>query len=418
MGILPVGRKARRISLLLSALFLCGAAALAAAHLRAWYHYRAGQSALDHYHFTEARNHLAISLHTWPNSWRVLLLAARAARLDGDFEQAHQYLQHCQHAQPSNPAVLLEWSLLRASVGELAAVEEYLRDQLNWRSYQTPLIQEALLMGYIRTYRIAQALATVEEWLEHQPEDTQALFLQGCIWQQSHRPQMALRSYRRAWELDPQRDDVRWRLAQCLVELNLADEAVSHLEYLHRRDPNKEEITVELAGARFKQGQVSEAQQLLDAVLAEHPDNEAALRERGRIALAAEDAAEAEKWLRQAARLGPNNPQILRLLSDALLHQGNQDEARALQDRLKQTDRDFQRLEQICQHELGERPNDPVLHSEFGALLLRLGYREAGRNWLLLALQEDPNCATARAALEGSNQNRAASVSERGRPAR
>ena len=418
MGILPVRRKARRISLLLIALLLCGAAALAAAHLRAWYHYRAGQGDLDHYHFTEARNHLAISLHAWPDSWRVRLLAARAARLDGDVEQAQQYLQHCQQAQPDNPAVLLEWALLRASVGELAEVEQYLSDQLRREASQTSLIQDALLMGYIRTYRIGQALAGVEDWLKRQPEDTQALFLQGCTWQQIHRPQMALRSYRRAWELDPQRDDVRWRLAQCLMELNLADEAVSHLEYLHQRDPGKEDITVELAGARFKQGRVSEARRLLDAVLAEHPNNEVALRERGRIALAAEDAAEAEKWLRQASRLSPNDGQVLQLLSNALHHQGNQDEAQALQERLKQMARDFQRLEEMCQRELGERPNDAVLHSEFGALLLRLGYPEAGRRWLLLALQVDPNCAPARAALEGANPNKAVSVSGRGRSIR
>lgn len=298
-----------------------------------------------------------------------------------------------------HPAVLLEWALLRASVGELAAVEEYLRDEVRQGSSQTPLIQEALLMGYIRTYRLGQALASVEEWLKRQPEDTQALFLRGCVWQQIHRPEMALRSYHRAWELDPQRDDVRWRLAQCLVDLNLADEAVSHLEYLHQRDPKKEEITIELAGARFKQGQLPEARRLLDAVLAEHPDSVTALRECGRIALAEDDAAEAEKWLRRAARLSPNDPQVFQLLSNALLRQGNQDEAQALQDRLKQTDRDFQRLEQIYLHELGERPNDPVLHSEFGALLLRLGYAEAGRNWLLLALQEDPHCRPAQEAL-------------------
>lgn len=399
MDVLSQRQKARRLSRFLLALLLCGAAASAAAHLRAWCHYRAAQSALDHYHFAEARNHLAVSLRAWPNSWHVHLLAARAARLDGDSGQAQQYLQHCQQVQPNNPAVLLEWALLRASVGELAAVEEYLRDEVRQGSSQTPLIQEALLMGYIRTYRLGQALASVEEWLKRQPEDTQALFLRGCVWQQIHRPEMALRSYHRAWELDPQRDDVRWRLAQCLVDLNLADEAVSHLEYLHQRDPKKEEITIELAGARFKQGQLPEARRLLDAVLAEHPDSVTALRECGRIALAEDDAAEAEKWLRRAARLSPNDPQVFQLLSNALFRQGNQDEAQALQDRLKQTDRDFQRLEQIYLHELGERPNDPVLHSEFGALLLRLGYAEAGRNWLLLALQEDPHCRPAQEAL-------------------
>jgi tetratricopeptide (TPR) repeat protein len=204
-------------------------------------------------------------------------------------------------------------------------------------------------------------------------------------------------------ELDPQRDDARWRLSQCLLKLHLYEEANGHLEYLHLHHPQNVEMTVELAGARFQQGQVSGAQELLDAVLAERPDNEAALRERGRLDLAAGKAAEAEKWLRQAAHLHPRDPQLFQLLANALEHQGKREEAQLLQDRLKQNDRDFARLSEIYLHELGQRPPDPDLHSELGALLLRLGYPQAGRNWLLLALKEDPNCAAARAALKDAN---------------
>jgi tetratricopeptide (TPR) repeat protein len=405
MGVLSVKRKARRLLLLLLALFLCGAAAAAMAQLRAWYHYRAGQSALDHYHFAEAREHLAIALRAWPSSWRVHLLAARAARLDGAPEPAQEHLHFCQQSQPSAEDVLLEWALLRAQFGELTAVEAYLLDRLDRGPAQTPLIQEALIEGYLRTYRIGPALAGVEDWLRRQPDDTQALFLQGCIWLQVERPQSALASLRRVLELDPQRDDARWRLSQCLLKLRLYEEANPYLEYLHRHHPQSAEMTVELAGVRFQQGQVSEAQQLLDAVLAEHPDNEAALRERGRLELAAGKAAEAEKWLRRAAQLHPRDPQLFQLLANALEHQGKQEEAQLLQERLKQNDRDFARLSEICLHELAQRPPDAVLHSELGALLLRLGYPQAGRNWLLLALQEDPNCAAARAALKDANQN-------------
>lgn len=403
MGVRSVERKARQLSLLLLAVFLCGTAAAAMAHLRAWYHYRAGQSALDHYHFAEAREHLAIALHAWPSSWRIHLLAARSARLDEAPEQAQEHLHYCQQSQPRAEEVLLEWALLRAQFGELTAVEDFLLDRLDRGSPQTPLIQEALIEGYLRTYRIGPALAGVEDWLKRQPNDTQALFLQGCIWLQVERPQTALTSYRRVLELDPQRDDARWRLSQCLLKLHLYEEASANLEYLHLHYPQKVQMTVELAGVRFQQGQVSEAQQLLDAVLAEHPYNEAALRERGRLELAAGKAAEAEKWLRQAAQHHPRDPQLFQLLSNALEHQGKHEEAQLFQDRLKQNDRDFARLSALCLHELGQRPSDPALHGELGAILLRLGYRQAGHNWLILALQEDPNCATARAALKDAN---------------
>lgn len=403
MGVLFTGRIARRCRIVLIILILCGAAACVAAHLRAWYHFEAARASLARYHFAEARDHLSIPLRAWSGSWRVHFWAARAARLDGDRAEAEQHLQLCEQAQPANPDVLLEWALLRAATGELASVEAFLRNLLRQGSDQSPLIQEALLEGYIRTYRLDPARAGLEDWLQRQPEDTQAYFLQGFLWQQVQQPQKALSSYRRVLELDPQRDDARWRLVQCLLKLGLAEEASPHLEYLHRRYPRNPEMTVELACGRFKQGKVSEAQELLDRVLAEHADCEAALRERGRLALAANNAVEAERFLQRVLKLNPHDAQSLQLLSSALAHQGRQEEAQALQDQLKQADRDFARMAAICLNELGQRPSDPALHSELGALLLRLGYPEAGRNWLLLALQEDPNDALARDLLKSDH---------------
>jgi tetratricopeptide (TPR) repeat protein len=390
--------------LLLIALLLGGAAAGSAAHLRAWHQYRAAQSALTLYHFPEARHHLALPLRAWPNSWRVHLLAARAARLDDDTANAELHLHRAQELQRDNPDILLEWALLHASAGDLAPVEGYLWNQGGQGAERTALIRAALIEGYVRLYRITEAQACLDDWRKHEPDDTQALFLEGCLAQQLQRPQMALGSYRRVLELDPQREDARWRLAQCLLKLGLADEALPHLDYLHQHHPDNREMTVELARGRFKLGQSAPARELLDGVLEEHPDDVSALTERGRLALADDDVSGAERWLRRAVALSPNDAQALRLLSSVLFRQGNRDEAQVLQDRLQSTDRDFKRLETICLRELGERPNDPALHCELGKLLLRLGYREAGRAWLLRAVSTDPSYAPARDALTDSGQ--------------
>jgi predicted Zn-dependent protease len=356
------------------------------------------------YHFTEARMHVESCLKAWPNSWRVHLLAALAARLITDSRAAEQHLYRCQELQPTSPPdVLLEWSLLHAASGDLKPVEEYLRNQLRPDSPGTPLIRAALIEGYLRMYRLSEAQADLEDWLKQQPENTQALFLRGGFWQQVQRPELALDSYRRALELDPQREDARWRLAQCLVKLGLAEEALPHLDYLHQQHPDNPEMTVELARAQFKLGQLAQVRPLLDAVLAEHPDDVSALTERGRLALSDEEVAGAERWLRRAVARSPYDPQALRLLASALFQQGHREEGQVLQDRFQAMDRDFKRLEGICLHELGERPNDAALHGELGKLLLGLGYAEAGRAWLLRAVNEDPNNASARAALADSN---------------
>ena len=400
MDVLPARRRMwRRCSLLLGALFLIGFAVLAVPHLRAWYHIRAAESDLARYHFADARTHLAICLREWPNSWRVHLLAARAARQDGASGEAEQHLHRCQELQPTSEDVLLEWALLHAASGDLASVEQFLWDQVRHGSAQTPLIWGALIEGYVRMYRISDALACLEGWLKRQPEDTQALFLQGSTWQQAQRPLSALVGYRRVLELDPQRDDARWRLAQCLLKVGTPDEAVAHLEYLHPRHPENVEMTVELACGQFKQGQVARARQSLDAVLANHPDCVSALTERSRLELADGEPAQAEKWLRQVLEHNPEDAQASRLLQTSLLKQGKRSEADSLDARLSKLDEDFKRLEQICLHELGQGSRDPALHYELSTLLLRLGYRDAGRAWLLSALNLDPNYAPAHDAL-------------------
>jgi tetratricopeptide (TPR) repeat protein len=165
---------------------------------------------------------------------------------------------------------------------------------------------------------------------------------------------------------------------------------------------------VNLARCLGQLEQERQAEQMLQAVLEEHPDHLLALRSLGKIYLHEQQPAEAETWLRRALRAAPQDYQSHWLLYQALKRQDKTAEAERHLEQAEQVEFRWQRLNKITQQELAARPHDAVLQAELGVLLLDLGYEEAGRNWLLAALQEDPNCAPARAALEGSNRNKAA----------
>ena len=71
---------------------------LAVPHLKAWYHYRAGKTALERYHAVEALGHLNACLRTWPESKDARLLAARAARRADRLDEAVAHLEGLRQA--------------------------------------------------------------------------------------------------------------------------------------------------------------------------------------------------------------------------------------------------------------------------------------------------------------------------------
>jgi Flp pilus assembly protein TadD len=76
-------------------------------------------------------------------------------------------------------------------------------------------------------------------------------------------------------------------------------------------------------------------------VLAHNPDHLPALTERAKVALDAQQPAEAEEWLRKAEALAPNDQEVLLTLARTLLRLGRAEDARWYQDRF--LDEDAQR---------------------------------------------------------------------------
>src|SRR5262249_12373752 len=140
------------------------------------------------------------------------------------------------------------------------------------------------------------------------PDNVQALFVRATVWRERYKMPQAIADYRRVLELDPQRDEARYDLALCLMEIRSEwEEALSLLEQVFRQSPNDPDVSVQMAVCYHGLGKTQQAREALDRVLREHPAHGLALRERGRQALEDEQPRDAERWLRQAVAVRPHD---------------------------------------------------------------------------------------------------------------
>ena len=378
---------------------LAAAALIARPQVLAWYHWWQGRSELARFHPAQARAHFERSLRIWPEDAEVHLLASRAARQNGDFVVADEHLHACQQAQHGNSKeVALEWAMLHAASGHLNEVEEFLQRQAREDQAHAPLIWEAVASGYIRLYRPIDALACVELWLELEPNNVRALELRGQAYQAGRQTRKAIDDFRRVLEMDPGREDARYRLVLNLLDTGAYEEALPLLEQLNQQRPDDPDVKVRLARCLFMLDKQDAAKQILDAVIGAHPDHARSLTTRAQFAIADDQPDKAETWLRRAIAVTPDDYQAQFLLHRALEQQHKPEAAAQLRIANEAKER-AERLSDLRTRKLFDQPLDPALHYEMGVLLLLGGHDKAGEGWLLSALQLKPDYPQAHAAL-------------------
>jgi tetratricopeptide (TPR) repeat protein len=393
-------RPGRLLALLLLLAALALGLAFCATQVWAWYHFQGAQQDLRHYRLAEARDHLDKCLRFWPHSFQTHLLAAQTARRLGDLEEAERHLARCQEIRGGFPEeVVVEQALLRAQRGGMDETVGYLRPLVEQHHPATPLILEAMALGYFKAYRYTDAAAVLELWVERSPNDVEARFLRGSAREKLGVAQLAIEDYRRVIELDPDNDDCRLQLAGLLLDENAPGEALEHLEHLARKHADDLQILVRLARCQMALGREPEAGDILDRVLQEHSRFRPALCARGQLAMELNEPAEAEKWLRQALALDSADFLTQYTLARSLRQQGKDREARAVEERVAVMQTDTARIRKIIKEEIPLAPHDPALRTEVGTILLRAGSDREGLQWLHSALQEDAGYQPAHAVL-------------------
>jgi Flp pilus assembly protein TadD len=375
-------------------LILASGGVWAGRRLLAVHYLKMGRDQLERYHAVEARPHLEACLQLWPGHPEALLLLARAARRAEAPAVAEQYLAEYLQLHGPTEALTLEEILHSAAKGETDKVAKHCRQIVQTNGVAASLALEAMVQGYFRMYRLGEGFAVLQTWLEREPNNTQALLFLGGLHALRQRRAEAVETYGRILELDPDHSMARLRLAMILLDENKPAEALTHLHYLQEHqgngNPTKPMILVLAARCLDQLGQEEQGEQLREEVLAQYPHFGPALGDRGRWALRQGRWIDAETWLREALALEPTNRELRYQLSQCLFKNGKNTEAESELQRLRQIESDLVRLETITNHELLQRPGDPVLHLELGRLLLRQGQSEEGLHWLHRVLQANP----------------------------
>lgn len=389
------------ISLLVA--LIVGGLGLAGVSLWANYHLRCARTAMERYHTREAVQHLNSCMTIWPRNSEALLLAARAARRSRRFHEADHCLDMYQEqlgkGGKNDPALTIERVCLRAERGEVDNVIQFCTSLIAKEDPDCPLIWEALARGFSRMYRPVEAEGVLKEWLQHQPDNVQALLIRADINDMYMRQHEALADYRRILELDKDMDEARLRMCSTLIAMSLYHEALPQLEYLNRRLPGNSHLQVDLARTLEETSQSKEAEAILDEVLARDPRFAAALALRGKLAMNAKRYDEAEKLFRQAVAVEPSDIQTQFQLYKCLEKNDKPEEAQQVNARIDQLKKDIERIQAISTQEMQLNPRSPQLRYEAGTIALRAGAVEEGLRWLYSALKEDPDHAASHKAL-------------------
>lgn len=369
--------------------------------LLARYHFHRAEQAAEQYDFAQALSHLEMCRRLESPRLEVSMLAARVARRSGALSVALRHLREYEQLKGADAEALrLERLLLKCQSEAMSiSTENYLLSQVRQGHKDSPLILEAVAQGCLEQNRLPTAERYLNDCLQMQPKNAQALLLLGRIKDKMNIPTKAVEFYRRIVDAYPGHREGRLHLAQSLLHAGMSGQAAEQFNLLARIQPNDPAVRLGLALCRAEDGEVLSAAQDLDALIAENPRDKIALIERSRLALAADRAAEAESWLRQALVLDPSDRRTNYLLYMALKQQGKEAEAEEQKRRSDRVLSDLKRLGSIQSEEMDQRPNDPALLCELGTLYLRNGEEKQGVYWLQRALEQAPDYSPARAAL-------------------
>lgn len=360
---------------------------------------RAARAALAHHDYAHARDECDAYLQVWPAGAEAHLLAARCARHLGAFDAAEQHLNDARRANADAGALEREFALLDVQRGqETAADRLLLQSLLDHNDPESPDIFETVTQSRLFRYRVGDALEVANHWVARRPDDAQAYYLRGTVWEAMQQADKARDDYAHAVALDADHPDAGKRLAEVLLAQNDADEALKQFERLLARTPDDPALQLGAARCRRLLGHTEAAAQMLEALAARQPDNAVVWRERGSVAMDQDHFGEAEGYFRKALTADPFDDVACNKLAACLRRLDRPVEADELTQRAKGIEDDVSRL-QFLTEEVERRQADPAPRCEAGVICMRNGQEQEGLRWLLGALHYDPHHKPTRDAL-------------------
>lgn len=349
------------------------------------------EKALAEYDFAEGRRRLARCVKIHPRDAELRLLAARAARRDGDLDFAEQQLDaYHDLVGDVSPPEALELALLKVQRGNVREVLDALAEDLDLHHPQSEYILEALALGCVQTYELHRAQFWYGELLTKWPKNAIGRLLNAQTVDTQGNREKATRLLKELAKDWPRYYRGRLFLADLLFKSRDYREAGAEYAALREQRPEEMAPLLGLASAYERLGDADHARPLLKQLEERYPGNSDVLLECGRFAMEEKRPADAEPLFRRAAAIAPADPDAHRELGVCLQQLDRPQEAEEHLERSKQIEADMALLEKAL-GEMVKAPNDPGPRRLAGELCLRNGQPSEGLRWLAGVLDINPD---------------------------
>jgi type IV pilus assembly protein PilF len=359
------------------------------------YQWRSAQTAVKDSRYDDARRHLRCWLLFFPSDIEVNVLAARAARLRGDFQNAELYLNRCKKTK----SVELEYLLMAVQLGEVDRVASALWRCVEDDNPETVEILRTLAGAYMNNSRLDRAYPCLTRWIKEAPDDPRAYYWRGLVQEQLHQFEAAMEDYRKAVELDPKQSWACLKLAELYLDRHNPKSAAPLLETLHEQLPERAVVAARLGQCRYLQGRIDEARELLETAVRSLPDDPALLVQLAKLDIQQKRPEKAEERLRRVLEIDPTDTEARYQLAESLRRQGRDKESKEVLAQYEK-DKELRKRASIVMTK-GAESSQSTAEDFFvvASIFLRSRQDRLARYWLERALQRDPNHQPAQKAL-------------------
>lgn len=333
-----------------------------------------------------------------PKSGEVQFWMARAYRRQGRLNDVRRCLQQARTAGISRSRIQREEWLAMAQAGQMTEAEPHLSELLFDPGDDGPEICEAFANGYMLSYRYAQAFAVVDAWQKDFPNDPQPHVFRGMVAKSNAAWATAVEHFQRAFDLAPQRQDIRLLLANALLNLRNTSEAASHFQQLLKSCPNDAAVQNGWGRTLLDLGRLDDARDILTKALKAHPKNFDVILALGQVELNANRFDEALPLLQQAAELDPDDLEARNSLAVALQRVGRTAEAKSHFEFVAKINEEVVRM-QMLREQVLVNPKNIDARFEISELLRSRRNPSDRIKWLHSILEIDPKHQQAHAAL-------------------
>jgi len=330
---------------------------------------------------------------------RLMILQSRVARMSQHWPRAEEALEQYWANYGDDDSLAFERLLLNAARDGVDPALGVLNARIAAGGDSSRLGRHALVSGYIREFRYGEAQAELRAWGQAFPGDPLQVLLRGKLQEQLLDHQGAIELYSDLVLRNPDHLEARLRLAILLMQQREAAQALGHLQILRGGMADNTEVAVQWALALRQVGRTDEAIRALDDVLAKNPDSAMALTERAALSLNAGDDAAAAELLAKSLKSEPGSIGTRNMLVLALTRLGRTDDVKRELATIQSLMADSDRLTELTQGALQNRPDDPASPFEIGGIALRAGQPSEAIRWYQTALKRDPNHGPSHTAL-------------------